>query len=163
MTKYFLMHKDKISIPETHWRTGPVYEYTRPVVTRVGGEQGALKAAQGLPSCAPHPVTKHRIHHFVYFSQLNAYKKGLVATWLSGHLPAALKQPDKTGVPSTRLRSACQRGQEAFLSLPFRTPPAPLPACCSRTGSLKNKALGNTGLLQRAGSSNWINQEKKAR
>lgn len=97
-----LIDKDKISMAETGQDTGPVYEYTRPVVRRVGewGRRGALKAVPWLPSCVPHPVTKHRIHHFVYFSQLSAYKKGLAAAWLSGHSLAALKalkQPDKTG------------------------------------------------------------------
>lgn len=69
-------------------------------VKRVEGEVGALKAAPCLPSHAPHPFTKHRIHHFVYFSQLSAYKKGLSAMRQSGHWLAALKplkQPDKTG------------------------------------------------------------------
>lgn len=63
---------------------------------------GALKAvAAVLPSCAPRPVTKHRIRHFVYVSQSSAYEKrekerrkkikGLAATRLSGRLLEALK------------------------------------------------------------------------
>lgn len=50
---------------------------------------------QGLPNCAPHPVTEHRMQHCVYFSQLSAHKKGLDATRPSGHWLAALKQADK--------------------------------------------------------------------
>lgn len=134
-----LIDKDKISMAETVQDTKPVYEYTRPVVKRVGGEEGALKAVLRLPSCVPHPVTKHRIHHFVYFSQLSAHKKGLGATRLSGHLLAALKplkQPDKVA-PLHPPCLACQKGLVAFLSLP--PPPAPYPAYCSCTGSLKIK------------------------
>lgn len=63
-------------MPETHQRTRPVCEYTRPVVRRVGGgEEGALKAVQGLPSCAPHPVTKHRIHHFCLLLTIECIQK----------------------------------------------------------------------------------------
>ncbi len=149
-------------MPETQWDTRPAYEYTRPVVKRAGGEEGALKAVQGLPSCAPHPVTKHRIHHFVYFSQLTAYKKGLGATWLSGHLLAALKplkQPDKT----RPLRPPPFGLSKGSSGLPFPSSPSSCPTPCLllRHRLTKNKALGSTGLLQRAGSSHRINQGKK--
>lgn len=127
-------------MPETQRDTRPIYESTRQVVKRVGREEGALKAVQGLPSCAPHPVTKHRIHHFVYFSQLSAYKKGLGATWLSGHLLAALKplkQPDKM----RPLRPPPFGLSKGSSGLPFPSSPSfcPHPACCSCTGSLKIK------------------------
>lgn len=113
-------------MPETQQDTRIVYEYTRPVVKQVGGEEGALKAMPGLPSCAPHPVTKHRIHHFVYFSQLSAYKKGLGETRLSGHLLAALKplkQPDKT-CPLHPSPFGLSKGSSG---LPFLSSPSLLP------------------------------------
>lgn len=159
---YSLTVKDKVSVPETHRQTRPACEYTRPVVKRVGEEKGALKAEQGLPSCAPHPVTKHRIHHFVYFSQLSAYKKGLGATWLSGHLLAALKQADKT----RPLRPPPFGLSKGSSGLPFPSSPSsscPTPCLLLLHWLSKNKALGSSGLLQRAGSSHWINQGKKAR
>lgn len=133
-----------MSMPETQQETRLVYEYTRPVVKQVGGEEGALKAVPGLPSCTPHPVTKHRIHHFVYFSQLSAYKKGLGETRLSGHLLAALKplkQPDKTR-PLRPPLFGLSKGSSGlpFLSFPFLSlPPAPHPGCCSCTAPLKIK------------------------
>lgn len=133
-----------MSVPETQQETGLVYEYTRPVVKQVGGEEGALKAVPGLPSCAPHPVTKHRIHHFVYFSQLSAYKKGLGETRLSGHSLAALKplkQPDKTrSPPPAPLGSSKGSGGLPLLSLPFLClAPAPHPGCCSCTAHWINQ------------------------
>lgn len=137
---------------------------------RAGGEEGALKAVPGLPSCAPHPVTKHRIHHFVYFSQLSAYKKGLGATRLSGHSLAALKplkQPDKTCYPPPHLHPPPFGLSKGSSGLPFPSSPS-LPPCCPTPCLLllcwltKNKALGSAGLLQQARSSHWISQEKKA-
>lgn len=90
----------------------------------VGRGQRALKAGQGLPNCAPRPVTEHRIQHFVYFSQLSAHKKGLDATRPSGHW----KQADKI------------RPRQTFLS-----PPALL-----QHRFAKNKAQRRAALLQRA-------------
>lgn len=86
------------------------------------GEKAALTAGLWLSSCVPHPFTKHRIHQFVYFSQLNAYTYRKVgAPRQSDHLLAALKplkQPDKAGsVHPPRLSALA-----AFLSLP---PPPP--------------------------------------
>lgn len=40
-----LIDKDKISTPETGQDTRPVYEYTRPVVRRVGGGEGGTKSS----------------------------------------------------------------------------------------------------------------------
>lgn len=152
-------------MPETQQETRLVYEYTRPVVKQVGREEGALKAVPGLPSCAPHPVTKHRIHHFVYFSQLSAYKKALGETRLSALLLVALKplkQPDKTR-PLHPPCSACQKGSSSLplLSLPL-PPSCPTPRPLLLHCSANNKALGSTSLIQRAGSSHWINQVKTA-
>lgn len=81
-----------ITVKRTHQCAGSVYETSS---EGVGRGQRALKAVQRLPNCAPHPVTEHRMQHFVYFSQLSAHKKGLDATRPSGHWLAALKQADK--------------------------------------------------------------------
>lgn len=117
----FLVDEGKISWSETQQDARSVYEYTRPVVRPGGGEDGGTKSIAGLPSCAPHPFTKHRIHHFVYFSQLSAYKRGLCAAWQPGH---SLNQPDKEG-PLCPPRSACQKGPATFLSLPSSPHTAP--------------------------------------
>lgn len=108
----------------------------------MGRGQRALKAVQGLPNCAPHPVTEHRIQHFVYFSQLSAHKKGLDATRLSGHSLAALKQADKI------------RPLQTFLSLTL---------LLLLHWLTKNKAQRNTVLLQRAGSPQWVSWMKACR
>lgn len=100
-----------------------------------GGEEGALKNSAGLPSCAPRPVTKHRIHHFVYFSQLSAYKKGLGATRLSGHSLAALDYWNSQIKHDPAPRSACQKVSSA-LPLP---PSAPHPCLLLQRGLTKNK------------------------
>lgn len=105
---------------------------------------------------------------FVYFSQLSAYKKGLGATWLSGHSLAALKQPDKTR-PLRPPPFGLSKGSSG-LPFPSSPPPPPHPTSPHTHPRLllphwltKNKALGSAGLLQQAGSSHWINQGKTAR
>lgn len=44
-----------MSIPEPHQCGRPVYEYTKPVVTRLGGEQGALKSIAGAAKLCTAP------------------------------------------------------------------------------------------------------------
>lgn len=99
----------------------------------VGRGQRALKAVQGLPNCAPRPVTEHRIQHFVYFSQLSAHKKGLDATRPSGHRLAALKQADKI------------RPRQTFLS-----PPALLQRRLAKNKAQRSPAQPSAALLQLA-------------
>ena len=115
-------------MPKTQQDAGPVYEYTRPVVKRVGREEGALKQCWGCQAVHRTLLPNTGYTTFVYFSQLSAHKKGLGTRWLLGHLLEALnplKQLDKMRPPPPTHIRLVKKGSGG-LPLPSCPTPSPL-------------------------------------
>lgn len=120
-----------------------------------GGKErrwGGTKAVPELPSCAPHPLTKHRIHHLVYFSQLIPNKKGLGATVRSTCWRLWSPWLDPPSIPL---------GQSKVSSNPFRFPspsvclPSRFPPCFTPCWPLQHTMLWATYRLLQWVRSIW--------
>lgn len=156
---YFLTVKDITNTSETQQDTRSVYEYTRPVC-QAGGRRG-----RGTKSSAVHRTllpntgytTLFTSHNWVHTKKVSVQCGSQVTGWrLWNHWNSQIKR-----VPSAHPCRACQKGRAAFLSLPL-PPSCPAPSLLLLHWLTKNNALGSAGPLQRAVSSHWINQRKKA-